>query len=95
MANQHVDLDRIIQLCRIAFTDDEKTTLTQQLETMLHYVDQIQEVDIEGIEPLYHSVEANDVLRDDVPGENFSVPVALQNAPEVRDAQIVVPRIVE
>ncbi|UPA28492.1 MAG: Asp-tRNA(Asn)/Glu-tRNA(Gln) amidotransferase subunit GatC [Verrucomicrobiota bacterium] len=95
MTNQHVDLDRIMQLCRIELTDDEKRTLTQQLDTMLHYLDQIQEVDIEGVEPLYHSVEACDVLREDVPGENFSVDEALQNAPDTREHQITVPRIVD
>jgi aspartyl-tRNA(Asn)/glutamyl-tRNA(Gln) amidotransferase subunit C len=95
MTLEHVDIDHIAMLCRIALTDEERKTIPGQLDTMIAYVQQLNEVDIQNVEPTLHTPELSNVLRADKPGENFSVESALMNAPKQENNQIVVPRIVE
>ncbi|MDR1906890.1 MAG: Asp-tRNA(Asn)/Glu-tRNA(Gln) amidotransferase subunit GatC [Puniceicoccales bacterium] len=95
MTAEHIDIDHIAMLCRIALTDEERKTLPGQIDTMLAYMQQLKEVDVRGVEPTLHPLEMSNVLRMDKPGENFSVETALMNAPEQKNNQIVVPRIVE
>jgi aspartyl-tRNA(Asn)/glutamyl-tRNA(Gln) amidotransferase subunit C len=95
MTAEHIDIDHIALLCRIALSDEERKTLPDQIDTMLAYAQKLKEVDIQGIEPTLHALELNNVLRADKPGENFSVEAALMNAPEQKNDQIVVLRIVE
>jgi aspartyl-tRNA(Asn)/glutamyl-tRNA(Gln) amidotransferase subunit C len=95
MTAEHIDIDHIAMLCRIALSDEERKTLPSQIDAMLAYVQQLKAVDIQGVEPTLHALELSNVLRGDKPGENFSVETALMNAPEQKDNQIIVPRIVE
>ena len=95
MTAEHIDIDHIATLCRIALSDEERKTLPDQIDTMLAYMQQLKEVDIQGVEPTLHALEISNVLRTDKPEENFSVETALMNAPEQKNNQIVVPRIVE
>ncbi|MDR0590886.1 MAG: Asp-tRNA(Asn)/Glu-tRNA(Gln) amidotransferase subunit GatC [Puniceicoccales bacterium] len=91
----HIDLDSIAGLCRIDLADEERKTIAEQLDTMLTYMAQIKVVDVEGIEPMLHASAIHSILRDDQPGESFSTETALLNAPEQKNNQILVPRIVE
>jgi aspartyl-tRNA(Asn)/glutamyl-tRNA(Gln) amidotransferase subunit C len=95
MIQEHIDIDHIAALCRIALTDQERETITEQLDTMLAYLKQLKEVNIENVIPMLHASDICNVLRADQPGENFPAKVALSNAPEQKNNQIVVPRIVE
>jgi aspartyl-tRNA(Asn)/glutamyl-tRNA(Gln) amidotransferase subunit C len=92
---EHIDINRIAGLCRIALGDGERQILAQQLDTMLAHMEQIEAVDVEGIEPMLHASAIHSVLRADQPEESFSVETALMNAPEQKNNQILVPRIVE
>jgi aspartyl-tRNA(Asn)/glutamyl-tRNA(Gln) amidotransferase subunit C len=95
MTAEHIDIDHIAMLCRIALSDEERKTLPRQIDTMLAHMQQLKEVDIQGIAPSLHALEISNVLRPDKLGENFSAEIALMNAPEQKNNQIVVPRIVE
>ncbi|MDR2812689.1 MAG: Asp-tRNA(Asn)/Glu-tRNA(Gln) amidotransferase subunit GatC [Puniceicoccales bacterium] len=95
MTAEHIDIDHIAMLCRIALSDEERRTLPGPIDTMLAYVQQLKTVNIQGVEPTLHALEWNNALRADNPGENFSAEMALMNAPEQKNNQIVVPRIVE
>jgi aspartyl-tRNA(Asn)/glutamyl-tRNA(Gln) amidotransferase subunit C len=95
MTAEHIDIDHIAAFCRIALSDEERRTLPGQIDAMLAYVQQLKTVDVQGVEPTLHALELSNVLRADEPGENFSVETALMNAPEQKNNQIVVPRIVE
>jgi aspartyl-tRNA(Asn)/glutamyl-tRNA(Gln) amidotransferase subunit C len=95
MTAEHIDIDHIAVLCRIALSDEERKMLPCQIDAVLAYVQQLKAVDIQGVEPTLHALELSNVLREDRPGENFSIEAALMNAPEQKNNQIVVPRIVE
>ncbi|MDR1366690.1 MAG: Asp-tRNA(Asn)/Glu-tRNA(Gln) amidotransferase subunit GatC [Puniceicoccales bacterium] len=95
MTAEHINIDHIAMLCRITISDEERRTLPEQIDTMLARIQQLEEVDIRDVKPTLHALEISNVLRTDKPGENFSIETALMNAPEQKNNQIIVPRIVE
>jgi len=56
---------QIANLARIKLSKDELKVLTKELSSILDYVDQLKEVDIEGIEPFVHAVDLHNVVRKD------------------------------
>ena len=58
-------IDRLSQLARLQFSEEEKTALKTDLERMIEFVEKLKEVDTTGVEPLLHITDAENVLRDD------------------------------
>ena len=69
--------------------------LTGQLESILGYVDQIKQANVEGIEPMAHAFPLKNVLRQDVAQPGLSVEKTLQNAPETDGPFFKVPKVIE
>lgn len=95
MAHEQINIDHIAELCRIELTPEEKQIFKGQIDTMLTYLEQLGEVDISKVDATIHPTGGKNILRSDNPQPSFSVNEALMNAPEVKDEQIVVPKIVE
>ena len=85
----------VAKLARIELTPDEQSAYARQLGDILHYLDKIKHADITGVEPSAHAMPVHNVWREDVAQPGLSVEQALRNAPQQRDDQIVVPRVVE
>jgi aspartyl-tRNA(Asn)/glutamyl-tRNA(Gln) amidotransferase subunit C len=90
-----VDMEKLAMLSRIQLTEQEKASFTGQLADILGFFQKLQEVDVEGIEPMAHPFEAEGLMREDVAGEAWPAERALQNAPASRNEQVVVPKVVE
>jgi aspartyl-tRNA(Asn)/glutamyl-tRNA(Gln) amidotransferase subunit C len=88
-------LDHVANLARLALTDEEKARFAAQLGDVLAYVQQLNEVDISGIEPTAHAFPVVNVWAEDVPEPGLPVEDALRNAPQKRDNMFVVPKVVE
>jgi aspartyl-tRNA(Asn)/glutamyl-tRNA(Gln) amidotransferase subunit C len=88
-------LDHVANLARLALTAEEKERFAAQLGDVLAYVQQLNEVDVSGIEPTAHAFPVVNVWAEDVPEPGLSVEDALGNAPEKRDNMFVVPKVVE
>ncbi len=73
---------RIAHLSRLSLQDSEVAVFARQLERILEYVRQIEQVDVSGVEPLAHALPLTDVLREDAPRASFSSDVSLANAPQ-------------
>ncbi len=95
MSDNHIDIERLMTLARIALTEEEKQAITKNLDSILGYFRELSEVNVEGVEESAHAYPLYNVLRADEPGEMFTPEEALMNAPEQRDNQIVVPKVVE
>jgi aspartyl-tRNA(Asn)/glutamyl-tRNA(Gln) amidotransferase subunit C len=65
------------------------------LAQVLDYVKQLEERDVEGVEPMAHAVPIQNVFRKDEPRESMPRSEALDNAPESREQQFKVPQIIE
>jgi aspartyl-tRNA(Asn)/glutamyl-tRNA(Gln) amidotransferase subunit C len=89
------DVAKVALLGRLKLSDDELEQMTTQLGRVLEYVDILNEVDTEGVEPLAHPIELANVFRDDVERESLPREEALANAPKTDGRFFVVPPILD
>ena len=93
--SQAIDIDYVANLARIELQEDEKDTFAKQLSDILHYIEQLNKVDVSKVEPMAHAFPVYNVWREDKPEASFTPQEALANAPEQRDQQLIVPKVVE
>jgi aspartyl-tRNA(Asn)/glutamyl-tRNA(Gln) amidotransferase subunit C len=80
------DLDHIAKLARINLTDQEKKTFLPQLESVLEYLDVLNQVNTDNIKPTFRVNDQKNVLREDVVKDSFSQKEALSSASKTKDA---------
>jgi aspartyl-tRNA(Asn)/glutamyl-tRNA(Gln) amidotransferase subunit C len=85
----------IAHLARLELREEELATMTGQLGAIVGYVNQLQEVDTQGVEPLAHALDVTNVFRDDEPAPSLPVDDALANAPDRRQQFFGVPAVLE
>lgn len=93
--SDHIDIEYISKLARVEFSDKEKQKLSDQLDKILEYLEKLNQVDVENVEPMAHAQPIYNVMDEDHPMPGFTPKEALLNAPEQRDDQLVVPKVVE
>ena len=88
------DVRSVAKLARLALDDAQLQKLGSQLESILAYVNKINEVDTTGVEPMAHALPVSNVLRDDTVGPALPLEKVLQNAPEVDGPFFKVPKVI-
>ncbi len=73
---------KVAKLARLELPEDDLVRMQSQLSAILDYVAQLDELDTEGVEPLAHPLDMQNVFRPDVPVPSLSPNEALQNAPK-------------
>ncbi|QDL97799.1 Asp-tRNA(Asn)/Glu-tRNA(Gln) amidotransferase subunit GatC [Rhodopseudomonas palustris] len=86
---------RIAHLARIAVTDDEVPHLQGELNAMLAFVEQLSEVDVEGVEPMTSVTPMQMKKRADVVDDGEITDQVVANAPSTEDHFFLVPKVVE
>ena len=86
---------RIAHLARIAVTDEEVPHLQGELNAILSFVEQLNEVDVEGVEPMTSVTPMVMRKRQDGVTDGFYPEKILRNAPLTEDSFFVVPKVVE
>jgi aspartyl-tRNA(Asn)/glutamyl-tRNA(Gln) amidotransferase subunit C len=86
MSLTRADVEKVSLLGRLLLSDEELATMTTQLTRVVGYVEQLNEVSTEGVQPMAHAVEMHNVFRDDVLCESLPREAALANAPK-RDSE--------
>jgi len=86
---------RIARLSRLALDENRVEPMVQELNGILAWVEQLKEVDIEGIAPLTSVVEQRLKMRDDVVTDGGNADALMSNAPGGEDHFFVVPKVVE
>jgi len=86
---------RIARLARIAVTDEEVPHLQGELNQILAFVEQLGEVDVEGIEPMTSVIPMAMKKRQDVVTDGDYADQILRNAPATEDHFFLVPKVVE
>ena len=82
-------------LARLLFTDEEITVFTEQLNSILTYMDALRKVDTTGVEPTSHAVPIPTPFREDAVTPSLSQEQTLSNAPQKEKGFFKVPRIIE
>jgi len=86
--------DQLANLARLEFTESERESLKDDLQDILKFIDQINEVDTTDVEPLIHISEAQNVFRKDQAKNNLTTEEALKNAPLRKDNFFAVPKVI-
>ena len=94
MAVTRKEVEHIAELARLKFKDEELESFTIQINEILAYMDQLNELDTENVEPLLHPVEGNNVFRKDATKPSIEREDALKNAPQKDDEFFKVPKVI-
>ena len=95
MAVDAATVRRVARLARIAEPEDRLESLAGELNGILAWIEQLDEVDVEGVEPMTSSVAARPPLREDVVADGGDAERVLRNAPRASQGFFVVPKVVE
>lgn len=88
-------LQKIAHLARLEVRPGEETDLLNSLNGVLTWMEQLNEVDTTGVEPLTHLSDETNVLRDDVVGNHLPREQALANAPQHDNQFFEVPKVID
>jgi aspartyl-tRNA(Asn)/glutamyl-tRNA(Gln) amidotransferase subunit C len=89
-----IDREQVLHVARLArlrLTDDEVERMAGELSKILDYVETMNELDLEGVEPTSHVVDLTNVLREDVPRPSLDRETGLEQAPDATESGFRVP----
>lgn len=95
MAITEDEARKVAHLARIAVDDADLPALAQELNSILHFMEQLNEVDVDGIEPMTGVEPMRLKRREDVVTDGDMQDLILKNAPDAREGFFAVPKVVE
>lgn len=88
-------VDKLAHLAKLKFEDAEKTEIKKDLQKMIGFVEKLNELNLEGVEPLLHMSDEVNVLRDDEVQSSTSREEGLKNAPLHDEQFFKVPKVIK
>ncbi len=95
MALDRKDVERVARLARLELSEEELELYTRQLGDILGYVEQLNDADVEGVEPLAHGSHGANAFRNDVVRPSLEREKALGGAPDSDGWHFRVPKVIE
>ncbi|MDB5428161.1 MAG: gatC [Phenylobacterium sp.] len=95
MAIDAATVRKVAKLARIAEPEEKLEGLARELSGILNWIEQLNEVDTDGVEPMASAVHMPAPMREDVVTEGGDPEVVLSNAPKRAGNFFVVPKVVE
>jgi aspartyl-tRNA(Asn)/glutamyl-tRNA(Gln) amidotransferase subunit C len=89
------DVEHVAELARLDLTSAEKEQFITQLNSILTYIEKLNELDTRDVEPTSHVLPMSNVFRDDEVRPSIDRAEVLRNAPEESHFFFKVPRIIE
>lgn len=89
------NVEHVASLARLELSESEKEKFTGQLNAILKYAEQLNQLDTDGIEPTSHAMPLVNVMREDIVRPSLPIEKVLLNAPDEEDGQIKVPAVLE
>lgn len=89
------DIEYLTKLARMELSEDEKTSLEKDLDSVIGYMNTLSKIDTEGVEPMEHVLGLSNVLREDNLLPSFDRDTLLNCAPKAEDGFYNVPLAVE
>ncbi len=86
---------KVARLARIREPEERLAPLAAELNGIIQWIEQLAEVDTDGVEPMTSAVAVTLPMREDVVTEGGDAAAILANAPRSRDGFFVVPKVVE
>ena len=88
-------VDKLAHLARLYYSDTEKQGIKKDLQSMIAFVEKLNELNLEGISPLLHMSDEVNVLREDEIKGSISRSEALKNAPFHDEQFFKVPKVIK
>ena len=88
-------IEDLAHLARLRFNEDEKESVKKDLQNMIAFVEQLNEIDTRGVEPILHMSDTVNVLREDIVKGSVGREEALKNAPLKDDEFFKVPTVIK
>lgn len=88
-------VENLAHLARLRFNEEEKAAIQVDLQRMIAFVEQLEELDTTGVEPLLHMSDTVNVLREDVVKGSVTRQEALLNAPLPDNTFFKVPTVIK
>ena len=95
MSNTEAEARKVAHLARIAVADEALPALAAELNGILQFMEQLNEVDVEGIEPMTGVEPMRLKRRVDIVTDGEMQDLILKNAPDAREGFFAVPKVVE
>lgn len=97
MANVITDqmIEYVSILAKLELSEEEREKAKEDMRGMLQYIDKLNELDTDGIEPMSHVFPVTNVFREDIVTNGDDRDAILSNAPECKDGAFKVPKTVE
>ena len=93
--NTEINVTHLARLGRLAIPSSSHASTAQELQNIIAMIDAMQSVATDGIEPLSHPLDSEQLLRADVVSETDSREAFQNNAPKTEDGYYLVPRVVD
>jgi aspartyl-tRNA(Asn)/glutamyl-tRNA(Gln) amidotransferase subunit C len=90
-----MDIEHAVLLARLKLTESEKEFFPEQVERIISYMDQLNELDTSSVEPTAHILPLKNVFREDDITESLPQDKAMHNAPKRDGSFYRVPKIIE
>jgi aspartyl-tRNA(Asn)/glutamyl-tRNA(Gln) amidotransferase subunit C len=88
------EVEHVAHLARLHLSADELVRITEQLTTILAYVDTLATVNTDKVAPTTHAAASTTAFRDDVVRASLPLETALANAPARDEQNFIVPRVI-
>ena len=88
-------IQKLLELSQISLDDDELALLQEDLTSIINFVQTMQKVPTDGVEPLAHPLDLVQALRPDIVRKDFSRDQLQDTAPDVVDGLYRVPKVIE
>ncbi len=89
------EVEYVANLGRLNLLENELDTYTGQLNSILNFVEKLNEIDTSNVKPTSHALDITNAFREDKVHESISNEKALLNAPDSIDGQFKVPAVIE
>lgn len=89
------DVKKVAELARLEFNEAQTEKFTEQMGNILEYIEKLNELNTDNVEPTSHVLDISTPLREDKVQKLLTIDEVLQNAPESEDDFFVVPQVIE
>ncbi len=95
MAISKEEVEYVARLARLRLSEEEKERFTHQLDQILEYIQQLNQLDTENVLPTSHVLALKNVWREDEVKASLPLPEVLSNAPQADEKFFLVPKVIE
>ncbi|BDQ02363.1 Asp-tRNA(Asn)/Glu-tRNA(Gln) amidotransferase subunit GatC [Ignavibacterium sp.] len=89
------EVEKIAELAKLKFSEEELENFTHQMNDILKYMEKLNELNTDNVEPLSHPIESTNVFRNDELKSSISTNEALKNAPLADENYFKVPKVIQ